>query len=67
MKLIKSQIGDSWGTVILQNAETIRLIAKDNRLVSVTDLKVGDEALVYTKSSSGRHFGMPVDEFILEK
>jgi 3-dehydroquinate synthase II len=51
----------------LQNAETIRLIAKDNRLVSVTDLKVGDEVLAYTKSSSGRHFGMLVDEFILEK
>ncbi|MGI0022284.1 MAG: 3-dehydroquinate synthase II [Nitrososphaeraceae archaeon] len=67
MKLVKAQIGDSWGTVILQNAETIRLIAKDNRLVSVTDLKVGDEVLAHTKSSSGRHFGMPVDEFILEK
>jgi 3-dehydroquinate synthase II len=51
----------------LQNAETIRLIAKDNRLVSVTDLKVGDEVLAHTKSSSGRHFGMSVDEFILEK
>lgn len=67
MKLVKAQIGDSWGTVILQNAETIRLIAKDNRLVSITDLKVGDEVLAYTKSSSGRHFGMSVDEFILEK
>ena len=67
MKLIKAQIDDSKGTVILQNAETIRLITKDNKLVSVTDLKVGDEVLAYTKSSSGRHFGMSVDEFILEK
>jgi 3-dehydroquinate synthase II len=67
MKLVKAQIGDSWGTVILQNAETIRLISKENRLISVTDLKVGDLILAYTKSSSGRHFGMPVDEFILEK
>lgn len=67
MKLVKAQIADSKGTVILQNAETIRLITKDNKLVSVTDLKVGDEVLAYTKSSSGRHFGMPVDEFILEK
>jgi len=67
MKLVKAQIGDSWGTVILQNAETIRLLARDHRLVSVTDLKVGDEVLAHTKSSSGRHFGMSVDEFILEK
>ena len=67
MKLVKAQIDDSKGTVILQNAETIRLITKDNKLVSVTDLKVGDEVLAYTKSSSGRHFGMSVDEFILEK
>jgi 3-dehydroquinate synthase II len=51
----------------LQNAETIRLITKDSKLVSVTDLKVGDEVLAYAKSSSGRHFGMQVDEFILEK
>ena len=65
--MVKAQLGDSKGSVILQNAETIRLIAKDKDLVSVTDLKIGDEVLVYTKSSSGRHFGMPVDEFILEK
>jgi 3-dehydroquinate synthase II len=67
MKLVKAQINDFKGSVILQNAETIRLITKDNKLVSVTDLKVGDEVLAYTKSSSGRHFGMQVDEFILEK
>ena len=67
MKLVKAQIDDFKGSVILQNAETIRLITKDNKLVSVTDLKVGDEVLAYTKSSSGRHFGMQVDEFILEK
>ncbi len=67
MKLVKAQINDFKGSVILQNAETIRLITKDSKLVSVTDLKVGNEVLAYTKSSSGRHFGMQVDEFILEK
>jgi 3-dehydroquinate synthase II len=67
MKMIKAQIDDSNGTVILQNAETIRLISRNNKLVSVTDLNVGDEVLAYARSSSGRHFGMPVDEFILEK
>ncbi len=67
MKMVKAQLDDSKGSVILQNAETIRLITKDKSLVSVTDLKIGDEVLVYTKPSSGRHFGMSVDEFILEK
>jgi 3-dehydroquinate synthase II len=67
MRLVKAQIDDSTGSVILQNAETIRLITKDNNLVSVTDLKVGEEVLAYAKSSFGRHFGIPVDEFILEK
>jgi 3-dehydroquinate synthase II len=67
MKLVKAQIDDYKGSVILQNAETIRLITSDNKLVSVTDLKVGDKVLACTKTISGRHFGMPVDEFILEK
>jgi 3-dehydroquinate synthase II len=67
MRMVKAQLDDSKGSVILQNAETIRLITKDKSLVSVTDLEVGDEVLAYTKPSSGRHFGMSVDEFILEK
>ena len=67
MKLVKAQIDVYKGSVILQNAETIRLITSDNKLVSVTDLKVGDKVLACTKTISGRHFGMPVDEFILEK
>lgn len=67
MRMVKAQLDDSKGSVILQNAETIRLITKEKSLVSVTDLKVGDEVLAYTKPSSGRHFGMSVDEFILEK
>ena len=67
LKLVKAQLGDFMGTVILQNAETIRLISKDKKLVSVTDLKIGNEVLAFAKSSSGRHFGMKVDEFIVEK
>jgi 3-dehydroquinate synthase II len=67
MRLVKAQIDDYRGSVILQNAETIRLITNDNKLVSVTDLKVGDEVLACTKMMSGRHFGIAVDEFILEK
>jgi 3-dehydroquinate synthase II len=55
------------GTVILQNAETIRLMTTAGKLLSVTELKVGDEVLGYAKPASGRHFGMEVDEYIVEK
>ena len=54
------------GTVILQNAETIKLVAPDGRHVSVSELKPGDEVLVWTGRES-RHFGVEVDEFIIEK
>jgi 3-dehydroquinate synthase II len=67
LRLIRAEINGEEGTVILQNAETIRLISKDGKLLSVTELKVGDEVLGYTKQAGGRHFGMEVDEFIVEK
>ena len=65
--LIRAQLGDEEGTVILQNAETIRLVKDDNGLISVTEAKIGDNVLAYAKPASGRHFGMSVDEYILEK
>jgi 3-dehydroquinate synthase II len=67
LRLIRAEINGEEGTVILQNAETIRLISKDGELLSVTDVKVGDEVLGYAKQAVGRHFGMEVEEFIVEK
>jgi 3-dehydroquinate synthase II len=67
LKLIRAEINGEEGTVILQNAETIRLISKDGKLLSVTEVKAGDEVLGYAKQAGGRHFGMEVDEFIVEK
>ncbi len=55
------------GTVMLQKAETIRLIRPDGSPVSVTDIKVGDEVLVHVTQNKARHFGGEVDEFILER
>ncbi len=51
---------------ILQNAETIRLVHTDGNPISVADLKEGDQVLVHVETS-GRHFGMKVDETIIEK
>lgn len=65
--LIRAEIDGERGTVILQNAETIRLVRPDGRLLSVTEVKAGDEVLGFAKPASGRHFGMEVDEYIVEK
>ncbi len=51
---------------ILQNAETIKLVTKDKEPIAVTDLKVGDEILVHSEDI-GRHFGMKIEETIIEK
>lgn len=67
LRLLRADIEGETGTVILQNAETIRLMTRDGRLLSVTDIKIGDEVLGYAKSATGRHFGMEVDEYIVEK
>lgn len=67
LRLLRAEIEGQAGTVILQNAETIRLISRDGGLISVTNVKPGDEVLGFAKPASGRHFGMEVDEYILEK
>ncbi len=51
---------------LLQNAETINLVGKDGSPISVSDLKVGDEVLLYVKTI-GRHFGMEVEESVIER
>lgn len=53
-------------SVILQNAETIRLTQPDGRAVSLVDIQEGSEVLVY-RENSGRHFGVQIDETILER
>jgi 3-dehydroquinate synthase II len=53
-------------SVILQNAETIRLTEPLGKAVSLVDLKEGSEVLVY-REGSGRHFGLQIDETIVEK
>ena len=68
MLMIKAKAGNEIGGIIAQDAETIRLVKPNGRLVSVTHLKKGDTVLVHSKTAIGRHFGMEVsDEYILEK
>ena len=51
---------------LLQNAETIRIVDSDNNPISVAELKVGDKVKVYIETSA-RHFGIAIDETIIEQ
>ncbi|MDO5851878.1 MAG: 3-dehydroquinate synthase II [Methanobacteriaceae archaeon] len=51
---------------LLQNAETIRLVDNKKKAISVSDLKVGDKILAYFDDKA-RHFGMAIEENIIEK
>lgn len=53
-------------SVILQNAETIRLIQPDGKAISLIDLQEGSEVLVY-REKGGRHFGVQIDETVVER
>ncbi len=57
--------GGARHSVILQNAETIRLVDGSGRTVSVAKLSVGDSVLL-AEESAGRHFGVAVEETIRE-
>lgn len=53
-------------SVVLQNAETIRLVGPGGAAVSVARLSAGDDVLV-AEGAAGRHFGTAVEETILER
>jgi 3-dehydroquinate synthase II len=64
--LVKASVNGEVGSIILQNAETIKLIAPDGKHISVSELKEGDEVLIWI-GEKARHFGVEVDEFIVER
>ena len=51
---------------LLQNAETIRIVDENNNALSVADIKIGDKVKVYVESNA-RHFGIAIDETIIEQ
>ncbi|MFH1773695.1 MAG: 3-dehydroquinate synthase II [Methanobacteriota archaeon] len=66
LMLVEAECEGKVYKTLLQNAETIMLVGKDGKPVSISKLKVGDEILIYTKEV-GRHFGMEVEESIIER
>ncbi len=65
MLLVEACIGDTVGTIFLQNAETIRLTQPGGHPISVVNIKPGDKILCHM-DCAGRHFGMRINEEIQE-
>ncbi len=64
--LVEAEENGQGISVILQNAETIRLTQPDGKAVSLVDLKSGSEILAY-REGWARHFGVQIDETIIER
>nr|HDN00896.1 3-dehydroquinate synthase II [Deltaproteobacteria bacterium] len=66
LMLVEAEVDGAVISTILQNAETIRLTKPDGSPISIVSLKKGDEVLVAVEKA-GRHFGMKIEETIVEK
>ncbi|MEM2133310.1 MAG: 3-dehydroquinate synthase II [Candidatus Jordarchaeaceae archaeon] len=64
--IVKVELDRKSFKTLVQNAETVNLVDKDGKPVSVAKLKKGDEILIYT-ITGGRHFGKSIEETIIEK
>ena len=66
MMLIEAEAKGEPISLIMQNAETIRLVSPEGKAISITNLKPGDKVLGHIEKA-GRHFGMKVDETLIER
>ena len=66
MMLIEAEAEGQPISLVMQNAETIRLVTPKGKAISVTSLKPGDKVLGHIEKA-GRHFGMQVDETLIER
>jgi 3-dehydroquinate synthase II len=65
--LVEAEVEGKKIKVILQNAETIRLVTGEGSK-PVTELKAGDEVLAHMAARGGRHFGVSVaEETVIER
>ncbi len=66
MMLVEAAYKDRPLSLVMQNAETIRLTRPGGEPISITHLKAGDRVLSYLEEA-GRHFGVKIEETIVEK
>lgn len=65
--LVKAEIDGRIGGILVQNAETIAFVGEGSTVIPATSIKKGDRVAIRTEKILGRHFGMQVDEFVVEK
>ena len=66
MLLVESEVKGKLYALIVQNAETVRLVSGSTSK-SVSELSAGDEMLILIQEG-GRHFGTLVtDEMVIER
>lgn len=66
LMLVEAEAEGERYKTLLQNAETINLVTPEGKPISVAKVKEGDELLLYVKKM-GRHFGMEVEESVIER
>jgi 3-dehydroquinate synthase II len=66
LMLVEAEVDGTRIKTLLQNAETIKLVGDSGKPMPVTALKEGDEVLVYFEKAA-RHFGIKIEETIIEK
>jgi 3-dehydroquinate synthase II len=66
LMLVEAEVEGTRIKTLLQNAETIKLVGADGKPVPVTALKERDEVMVYYEAAA-RHFGIKIEETIIEK
>lgn len=66
MMLVEATYKGKSLSLVMQNAETIRLTRPSGEPVSITQLQKGDKVLAYLEDA-GRHFGVKIKETIVEK
>jgi 3-dehydroquinate synthase II len=64
--LVEAEAEGSKASLVLQNAETIRLVGEDGSARSVVSLQPGDR-IMGCVLEGGRHFGVAIKETIIEK
>ncbi len=63
---VRGKVNSKKISLVMQNAETIRLTKPSGKPISVTKLKKGDKVLAFVEET-GRHFGRKVQETITER
>ena len=66
MVLLRYSNEDLEGQIVLQQAETVRLVSPKGKLVSITEIQAGDRIAVISDTRF-RHTGIAVEGKVIEK